>query len=92
MEAAGVYDGVDEQEGHLSETELKILALMQDTPIRTGDILNHFRYAVVTRNIRNALNKLLKLQLIAYTIPDKPRSKNQQYRITALGKSARKQH
>jgi predicted transcriptional regulator len=40
---------------------------------------------IVTRNIKEALQRLLKRNLIAYTIPDKP-SKRQQYKLTALGK------
>lgn len=74
--------------GHfnLSQTELKILSLVQEAPVGLAGILEVFGYKVVTRNIRTALSKLLTLQLVAYTIPDKPRSKKQQYKITWLGK------
>lgn len=84
----GVYDGVHDH-GHLdlSQTELKILSLVQEAPVGLAGILEVFGYKVVTRNIRTALSKLLTLQLVAYTIPDKPRSKKQQYKITWLGKT-----
>jgi ATP-dependent DNA helicase RecG len=84
----GVYEGVyDYLPMNLSQTEIKILNLAQGSPISLTHILEAFGYKVVTRNIRNALHKLLKLNLIAYTIPDKPRSKKQQYKLTLQGKS-----
>ncbi len=84
----GVYHGVyDPRELNLSQTELKILSLVQNAPIGLANILETFGYKVITRNIRTALTKLLKLELIAYTIPDKPRSNKQRYKITALGKT-----
>ncbi|MHB1948929.1 MAG: Fic family protein [Gammaproteobacteria bacterium] len=39
------------------------------------------------QEILTALRTLLEKNLIGYTIPDKPRSKRQQYRITSLGKN-----
>lgn len=84
----GVYDGVhDGGQINLSQTEFKILNIVQDAPVGLTRILEAFGYTVVTRNIRNALHKLLKLQFIAYTIPDKPRSKKQQYQITLRGRN-----
>jgi ATP-dependent DNA helicase RecG len=60
--------------------------LAEEESISRAKILAYFGYKVVTRNIRSAINKLLQLELIAYTIPDKPRSKAQKYRITQKGK------
>ena len=37
--------------------------------------------------IRNPVKELLAKQLIEYTVPDKPNSRLQKYRLTALGKS-----
>jgi len=76
----GVHDGVHDQS--LSQTELRILKLLADQPLGLGKILADFGYSAVTRNVRNAINKLLKAELITYTIPDKPRSKYQKYAIT----------
>jgi len=81
----GVHDGVYDQP--LTQAELRILKLLSDQPLGLNKILVDFGYATVTGNIRNAINKLLKMGLISYTLPNKPRSKNQQYKITDKGKS-----
>lgn len=79
----GVHDGVYDQP--LSQTELRILKLLANQPLGLSKILADFGYSTVTRNIRNAINKLLGIGLISYTLPNKPRSKNQQYKITESG-------
>jgi ATP-dependent DNA helicase RecG len=90
-----VYDEVHDQVYDkvtlaFSETELRILNLIKIKPMSKNDILAEFGYQVLTGNIRIALNNLLALKLVAYTLPDKPRSKRQQYRITEQGKEALK--
>jgi len=45
---------------------------------------DHFREAYLVRS--------LKLGVIEMTIPDKPRSSKQRYRITSLGEKILKQH
>ncbi len=81
----GVYDGVYDQP--LSQTESNILNFIDIKSVTSRQIGIHFGYKVVTRNIKDALRRLLERNLIAYTIPDKPRSKLQQYKITPQGKS-----
>ncbi len=66
---------------------LKILKLLQQQPANFATILSNLGYSCRTRNVRGALNHLLKLSLITYTIFDKPRSKKQQYKITEAGKA-----
>ncbi len=80
----GVYDGVHDRA--LSETQLKILTVLRNKSSNLPDILSELGYSSRSRNIRNALNLLIEEALIAYTIPEKPRSKNQQYMITQKGK------
>jgi ATP-dependent DNA helicase RecG len=85
------YDGVhDSYLSNLSETAIRILKLVEAHPVDRDVILSEFGYSTRTRNIRNAINKLLELKLIIYTIPDKARSKKQQYRITEQGKEVLK--
>jgi ATP-dependent DNA helicase RecG len=42
-------------------------------------------YTSLTGNVKKALNRLKKIQAIAYTIPNKPRSQHQKYKITEQG-------
>ncbi len=35
-------------------------------------------------SLKKALKKLLELEIIVYTIPDKPKSKNQKYKIKRI--------
>ena len=69
-----------------SQTERRILHLAHKQTLNNAMILHDFGYKTRTRNIRTAINKLLELNLITYTIPDKPRSNKQQYNITQKGK------
>ncbi|HEV3257969.1 MAG TPA: hypothetical protein VG013_13870 [Gemmataceae bacterium] len=43
-------------------------------------------YRTITGNVRKALDRLDELGLIALTVPEKPRSKNQKRRLTERGK------
>lgn len=83
--SGGVHDGVHDQPFQMSQNEIKILKLCQDQTISMQQILSYFGYPRVTRNLRTNINHLIMAGLIAYTVPDKPRSKNQRYVITHLG-------
>lgn len=94
-----VHDGVHDVTGvydifptTLSETETKILKFLQKQPNNLAAVLSALGYNSRVRNIRDALSNLLKQGLTSYTIPDKPRSKKQQYIITAKGVRFLKKH
>jgi len=76
-----------EAQVRISETELKILQLCLRRPVGNKDILHELDYKSLSGNVKKALQRLRKIDAIGYTIPDKPRSKHQQYAITAKGKS-----
>ena len=78
-----VHDGVHDD---LSDLAIKILACCR-APIATPGILDELGYKTRTRNFRETLNFLIDNQLIEMTIPDKPRSKKQQYRLTENGRN-----
>ena len=79
----GVHVGVHDQ---FSGMPIKILDCCQ-RPSSTPDILKVLGYKTRTRNFRKALDNLIEKQLIEMTIPNKPRSKNQRYRLTEKGKA-----
>ncbi len=78
----GVHDGVHE---HLNQTELSILQFLS-SPRSTLELLGHLGYKTRTRNYKTAIRKLLETLYVEMTIPDKPRSKNQKYRLTEKGR------
>lgn len=88
LESPEAHDEAKERVVALAEAERQILKLALNKPIKGAEILEVFGYKVFPGNIRNALNSLLQKGLIAYTIPEKPRSKNQQYHVTEKGRSA----
>ncbi|WP_207720462.1 MarR family transcriptional regulator [Clostridium gasigenes] len=74
------------QDGNLSGfngTELKIIEVLKDNTMSRKEIIKALGYKSITGNIRKAIDRLLEKGLIEYTIPDKPRSKNQRYRINS---------
>jgi ATP-dependent DNA helicase RecG len=83
----GVHDEVHDRVYDLNQTEMKIINIINNQIVNSSQIVAIFGYKTLTRNIKAALRTLLEKNLIVYTIPDKPRSKRQQYKITPLGKT-----
>lgn len=84
----GVQDGVQD-ELQLSTFAQKFLNVMSDSPLSRQEIMQLINQQNTTKSVRNAFGKLLELQLIAYTLPGKPSSKNQRYVLTQLGREYR---
>ncbi|MEI6640280.1 MAG: transcriptional regulator [Chlorobium sp.] len=76
------HDGVHDI--RLTETMKKIIILLIE-PKSTPQLLAQLGYPRRTRNFEAAIKGLLDFKLIEMTLPDKPRSKNQQYRLTEKG-------
>lgn len=72
-------------EVNLSSAEVKILQQCENNALNVREIAEHLGTKATTGGFRRALSKLLKLGLIAYTIPAKPNSRLQKYRITPSG-------
>ncbi len=70
----------------LSKVEYRMLAGCIDTPQSTPDLLQALSYDTRPNSYRLALKHLLALGLLEMTIPDKPRSPKQRYRITQSGR------
>lgn len=74
----------------LSETESKIVQFCAEKPMARAAIVESLGHKGLSGSLKQALRNLKEAGLIEYTIPDKPSSKNQQYKITTLGKNALK--
>ena len=79
----GVHDGVHDI--RLTETMKKIIVFLVE-PKSTPQLLSQLGYARRTRNYEGAITSLINSDIIEMTLPDTPRSKNQQYRLTEKGR------
>ena len=52
----------------------------------TPELLTALGYAVRTGNFKRGLTRLIAMDLLEMSMPGKPRSKNQKYRLTAKGR------
>ena len=62
-----------------------LLAAINTGPRSNQEILNQLGYSSLSGNVKKALQRLTDHSLIAFTIPDKPNSKNQKRKITPKG-------
>ena len=70
----------------LSETEEKILRELEREARGRKDLLVLLGYSQRTGNYKAAIGRLSSLNLIEMTIPDKPNSRLQKYRLTEKGR------
>jgi ATP-dependent DNA helicase RecG len=65
----------------------KILSLIQDVPLSKSEIASKLELKTVTGSLNRSIKGLLFEGMIEYTIPGKPNSRLQKYRITPKGKA-----
>lgn len=71
----------------LSDTDKKIITLLDARILSQSQIMSLLGYRSRTGNFKRALERLSALSLIERTIPDKPKSRLQKYRLTAKGRA-----
>ncbi len=69
----------------LTDVEKRILGTTAQGPQATSEIVRQLGYKSVPGNVKKALPHLIELGLLEYTIPDKPNSRLQRYRLTQKG-------
>lgn len=75
----------DEAYEQMTDVENAVLDVCSKKPQATNDLLRALGYRTRTGNFKRAINHLLEIGYLKMTIPDKPRSKNQKYRLTQKG-------
>ncbi len=76
----------DEAHEPMTEIERKLLAACAQGPMSSPGLLQAAGYRSRTGNFKKALAWLLSEGLLEMTLPDKPRSRSQRYRLTAKGR------
>ena len=83
---AGEVTTEAEAQADLTEVEKTILSSCASSPKTGEELIASAGYSVRTGNFKSALTKLLIRGLIEMTLPNKPRSPKQRYRITRRGR------
>lgn len=76
---------VQEAQEDFTQLDYTILSSCSADSRSGNELLSAAGYTTRTGNFKKSLNKLLTLQMIEMTIPDKPTSSKQRYRITDKG-------
>jgi ATP-dependent DNA helicase RecG len=76
---SGVESGVESAMG------MQTMELLQPTPLSKAAIARALGKEKPTRYLNELMKKLLERDYVAYTIPEKPNSRLQKYRLTAKG-------
>jgi ATP-dependent DNA helicase RecG len=76
----------DEAHEPMTEVELRLLGACAQGPQSTAELIKMLGYETRTGNFKRALSRLLDVGLLEMTNPQKPRARNQRYRITPAGR------
>jgi ATP-dependent DNA helicase RecG len=71
-----------------AQVDWHILQACAKTPLSSAEIASALGHKTLSGNVRRALPALRDAGLLEYTIPDKPNSRLQKYRLTEKGRKA----
>ena len=81
------HDEAHDEAHDLNETEQRILLALRGGPKNKTDLRQVAGFQSISGAVKKALERLHLDGLIVFTIPDRPRSKHQQRRLTARGEA-----
>jgi len=87
VEAQEAQVEAQEAQVDLAAWEIQLLISCQEEDATGKELLQAAGYTSRTGNFKRGLEKLIRLQLIERTIPDKPTSRLQKYRLTEKGRA-----
>ncbi len=73
--------------GDVAQVHLLILSTCSTSPLSSAEIAHALGHKQLSGNIRKAIPQLRIAELLQYTIPEKPNSRLQRYRLTAKGRA-----
>ena len=73
-------------EGDFQDWEVAMLKVCAERPATGRELLAASGYSTRTGNFKRGVERHLAMNLLELTIPDKPRSGRQRYRLTAAGR------
>lgn len=71
---------------HVGRYDVGMLSAAMDGPVHRNDLLEAVGLKPLSQNYTRHVVPLIEAGLLAMTVPDKPRSKAQRYRITSAGR------
>jgi ATP-dependent DNA helicase RecG len=69
-----------------AQVDFQILAACANAPLSSAEISTALGHKQLSGNLRKALPRLRQAELLEFTVPDKPKSRLQKYRITSKGR------
>ena len=69
------------------DLESRVITLLADSPLSRSELSKKLGHKKASGRLYNVIRDLLDDQVIEYTLPEKPRSKLQQYRLTDKGRT-----
>ena len=81
------FEAQDKKQIKLSATEMVLLRACQEKACTGHELLQAAGYAKRTGNFKRGMDRLLEAELLEMTLPDKPNSRLQKYRLTAKGRA-----
>ena len=79
-------EGPESNGERLQDWEIAMLRTCAEQPATGRELLSASGYSSRTGNFKRAIERQLAMNLLEHTIPDKPRSSKQRYRLTAAGR------
>ncbi|MDO8804973.1 MAG: hypothetical protein Q7R35_11105 [Elusimicrobiota bacterium] len=81
------HEAHDEAHEPISWSERRLMEACSAAPQSTPELLTALGYAVRTGNFKRGLKRLIAIELLEMSMPGKPRSKSQKYRLTVKGRA-----